>query len=1193
MLRPDDPVTPPDPKGAYELLNQARALAKGPALVATLRLEMARAAQAAGNHAQAVADFQEYLKEPKAPERVAARYGLGESQFHLGQLAEARATWGDLANELEKAPGAGEVRARALYQRAMTRGIPNPPDDPQLELGVAALRRFLVAYPAHPWAVRASYQIGASYLVRGKSDRALAAFDAFLAGKEYRAETDEAKRDLASLAMTATYQVAQILQGQQKFDEAIAAWQGYLARFPNGPQSADAQRAILDTRLLIAGEALRREKYTDARAAWAAFVAQNPLDARVPQVLFQVGESLVTEEKFDDAIAAWETLISKFPGSEPAAHGQFLIASIYEDQKGNPAEAIERFRKVAVEPWKSSAAQRIAVMESRELTVVTPRTFRSGETAHLKVTTRNLENLTFSAYKLNAEAYFRKKQLLMNVESLDIGLVAADAEWTVPVPKYAKYRPVEATYDLKVKTPGVWVVKVTDEKHLQATTLVVGSDLEAIVKSSRDQLLVFAQDMKTGRGRARARVLVSDGSGVFLEKTTGDDGVLLTNWDKPRDPNASLFYLAADGPDVAAIGMGIPGQVAQGLSARAYIYTDRPAYRPGQSVALRGVVREARDGQYADPAGETYRLEVLDSRGRLLVARSVKLSEFGTFHETLGLDSSAPVGPYRVRLYQPGKSEFAGGFQVESYRLEKVDVAIELPRTVYFRGETIAADVVARYQYGAPLVNKPVDVVFSGGLRKAGRTDASGKFHVEFSTGEFAEEQALQIRATLVDENVAAVADVALAIRALQIRLSTTRDSYLDGESFALKVSASDALGKPAGQSLTVAVVKRIVRNGEIVERQVSERAIVTDPATGEFSAQLKVDDADGGPYVVRVSGKDRFGNAIVADRVLTISGVKDETKLRLLADRLTYRVGETAQVKLHSRVSAGPALIAWEADRVIQYRIVDLKEGDNPLTWAVEGPQFPNFTLTAARMSPRRFDEARMDVRVERDLRVTVSPKRPTVGPNEEAEVEVTTADQLGKPVAAELSLSLVDLSLLRLFGDRMPPIGPFFYDQTRTGAFGTVSTNLFTYAPATQPVASAVVEEAERQLALAANAASAGDVRQRAQSQVAGRMAGMGGMGGGAGGANGAMGRGGVPAATYAMTPAPAPMAPAAMPAGEVEGLLGATRSGRGATSRGSSRSPSTTSTPPGSRPRISWARSPPRRRRGNRRRWVSEAA
>ena len=67
-------------------------------------------------------------------------------------------------------------------------------------------------------------------------------------------------------------------------------------------------------------------------------------------------------------------------------------------------------------------------------------------------------------------------------------------------------------YELKkLELPGVYVVKVTDEKHLQATTLVLGSDLDAIVKTSRDQILVFAQDMKTGKGRPRARVLVSDG----------------------------------------------------------------------------------------------------------------------------------------------------------------------------------------------------------------------------------------------------------------------------------------------------------------------------------------------------------------------------------------------------------------------------------------------------------------------------------------------------------------------------------------------------------------------------------------------------------------------------------------------------------------------------------------------------------
>ena len=102
--------------------------------------------------------------------------------------------------------------------------------------------------------MRAAFLLGESYRARGKSTEALDAFTPFLKEEGFKVETDEARRDWAELAMTASFQVGEILQGQQKFAEAIAAWKGYLAKFPNGPQSADAQRAILDTQLLIAAD---------------------------------------------------------------------------------------------------------------------------------------------------------------------------------------------------------------------------------------------------------------------------------------------------------------------------------------------------------------------------------------------------------------------------------------------------------------------------------------------------------------------------------------------------------------------------------------------------------------------------------------------------------------------------------------------------------------------------------------------------------------------------------------------------------------------------------------------------------------------------------------------------------------------------------------------------------------------------
>ncbi len=118
-------------------------------------------------------------------------------------------------------------------------------------------------------------------------------------------------------------------------------------------------------------------------------------------------------------------------------------------------------------------------------------------------------------------------------------------------------------------------------------------------------------------------------------------------------------------------------------------------------------------------------------------------------------------------------------------------------------------------------------------------------------------------------------------------------------------------------------------------------------------------------------------------------------------------------------------------------------------MNWDVEGKQFPNFTMAASRMANEGFYEAAFDVRVERDLRVTIKPTKPSVGPGEEVEIEVTTTDQNGQPVAAEVALAMVDRSLLRLFADRMPPIGTFFYNQTRTSSFASGSSATFTLSP------------------------------------------------------------------------------------------------------------------------------------------------
>src|SRR5262249_16544337 len=274
LLAPGDPLIPPDPNGAYDLLVQARELAESPPLRARLLHAMGRASMAAANPARAVENLQLYLQEyPAGADHLSVKFEFGEAQQKTNQPVLARRTWSDLAREIERIPAAqlsretAVIRANALYSIASTYGIPEPPDDTSLNRGVAALKRFLSAYPDHPKAVRASHQFAASYMARGKSNEALEAFTQFLRQDQAQLESPEARRDWVELAMDASFKMGAILQGQQKFAEAIAAWKGYLARFPNGPQSADSQRAILDTQLLIAADHVARLHFPEARTA--------------------------------------------------------------------------------------------------------------------------------------------------------------------------------------------------------------------------------------------------------------------------------------------------------------------------------------------------------------------------------------------------------------------------------------------------------------------------------------------------------------------------------------------------------------------------------------------------------------------------------------------------------------------------------------------------------------------------------------------------------------------------------------------------------------------------------------------------------------------------------------------------------------------------------------------------------------
>ncbi|MEX0586800.1 MAG: tetratricopeptide repeat protein, partial [Pirellulales bacterium] len=436
-FKPPKEEQKPDYQKALGFFQNALAVGPKPDKRREVELLIAECFQNLGKPAEAAALYAKFVKDyPDAPEQVEAKFRLGDSQLKLGQAAEARRTWQDLlaAHSGDKSPRIAE----ATFNLALTYQIPTPPGDEDLGLGVAALDLFIKKFPEHKLASSAHLRVAQAYLHRGRHDDAAKRLVAYLADARYaeREETPEARALLGH-----SYLV------QKKFTEAIAAWREYLAKHPTHKSWSEVQKAIVDAQFAMAADRRVAKAFDDARKLWTDFLAAYPLDARSPAILFQFGQMQFEQQKWDEAIADWGRLVAKYPGTAEASYAQLLIGHVLEAKQGKLAPALEQYRKVQGQ-YQPAAAQRIAQLTAKTMTVASERVFRTNETPQIKLASRNIDAVTVRVYSIDLETYFRKMHLAGGVESLDITLIDPDNTFEFKVPKYTEYQELESQIDV-------------------------------------------------------------------------------------------------------------------------------------------------------------------------------------------------------------------------------------------------------------------------------------------------------------------------------------------------------------------------------------------------------------------------------------------------------------------------------------------------------------------------------------------------------------------------------------------------------------------------------------------------------------------------------------------------------------------------------------------------------------------------
>lgn len=525
-------------------------------------------------------------------------------------------------------------------------------------------------------------------------------------------------------------------------------------------------------------------------------------------------------------------------------------------------------------------------------------------------------------------------------------------------------------------------------------------------------------------------------------------------------------------------------------TSKTYVYTDRPIYRPGHTVNIRGIDRIGFDGVYEVWNKEKVPLEIFDSQGARVYDTILEQSLYGTFSTKFDLPSDAPLGSYRIEAFN--QSFY---FDVEEYVPAAFKLEAETDKEEYINGDTFKLDVQADYYFGVPLdegtvtysvtsqdyyFDKYTDDYFNFGndwyycyycgygdnflFRGQAAINENGKATIEkkidfkdyFDDLDSEGSKIFTVSVTAKDINGRSVSlQKSFVVHRAEFYLGLKTDQYYTSVNSpnTLRVKTVDTSGKPITKGDIEKIVYKV--EWETFKRQevdggfyyrsekklteVSREKIKTDDK-GDWSGSLAL--ANEGQYEVQVTSSDDKGNGLKTTTNVYIYGTGSVTvppnnnyELDLEVEKSQLEVGDTASVLIKSPYPKAKALITIERGSVYDYSIVDVVGGLYSHKFPIKSEYAPNIYVTVLLMSPDpevKYGNTYYSIgAAEKELTVEVQSDKSTYLPGEEVKLTIHTNDNLGKAAPAEVSIAVADLSVLALKGN--PKKNPliFFYSD------------------------------------------------------------------------------------------------------------------------------------------------------------------
>ncbi len=252
--------------------------------------------------------------------------------------------------------------------------------------------------------------------------------------------------------------------------------------------------------------------------------------------------------------------------------------------------------------------------------------------------------------------------------------------------------------------------------------VLIVADTNIVVKEMYGEVRVWVTDLTSGEPVSGRNLTLYGRGGQEIGTATSDSNGFARFDYEPQQGYLEGVIVASNEPGQE--GFGIAGTYwtgtfnifQTGVSINTgpedplfvYLYTDRPIYRPGDTVYYKGIVREANFGRYTVPTTSTLQLNLVPlfffEGGSLEEQFEVTVDEDGVFFGEYEIPEEARLGSYQFFVDTPYGQSFRS-FTVAEYRNPEFLVEVTPETTDALRGETVDVLVDATLFAGGTAAN--------------------------------------------------------------------------------------------------------------------------------------------------------------------------------------------------------------------------------------------------------------------------------------------------------------------------------------------------------------------------------------------------------------------------------------------------------------------------------------------------------